>query len=142
MIRFKLALFIGLLAYVTGYSQSFRDCITDSMFDQFILENPAVIKERIELEAFTKDYENQYYKKAVNVKIIPIVFHIIHDYGSENISKEHVLEGLNIINEDFRKLKITSKDFKLASLTNTSTNFSKKTSISSLFIIMEGDTIK
>ena len=66
MIRFKLALFIGLLAYVTGYSQSFRDCITDSMFDQFILENPAVIKERIELEAFTKDYENQYYKKAIS----------------------------------------------------------------------------
>ena len=43
---------------------------------------------------------------------------------------------------DFKKLKIISKDFILAPLTNSSSNFSKKKSISSLFIIMEGDTIK
>jgi hypothetical protein len=58
----------------------------------------------IAIRVFLCKYEATNYKTSVNVKVIPIVFHIIHEYGSENISKEHVLEGLNIINEDFRKL--------------------------------------
>lgn len=38
------------------------------------------------------------------VFIIPVVFHIIHNYGAENISDEQVLNGLEILNRDFRKL--------------------------------------
>lgn len=36
--------------------------------------------------------------------IIPVVFHIIHDYGAENISDAQVLDQMRILNEDFRKL--------------------------------------
>ncbi|HTF05347.1 MAG TPA: hypothetical protein VK826_15060, partial [Bacteroidia bacterium] len=36
--------------------------------------------------------------------IIPVVFHIIHDYGAENISDAQVLDEMRILNEDFRKL--------------------------------------
>lgn len=36
--------------------------------------------------------------------IIPVVFHIIHDYGSENISDAQVLDEMRILNEDYRKL--------------------------------------
>lgn len=35
--------------------------------------------------------------------IIPVVFHIIHDYGTENISDAQVLDALAKLNEDFRK---------------------------------------
>jgi PKD repeat protein len=35
--------------------------------------------------------------------IIPIVFHIIHNYGQENISDEQVYDAVRILNEDFRK---------------------------------------
>lgn len=35
--------------------------------------------------------------------IIPIVFHIIHDYGYENISDAQVLDAVRILNLDFRK---------------------------------------
>jgi hypothetical protein len=35
--------------------------------------------------------------------IIPIVFHIIHEGGAENISDEQVLDCLRIVNRDFRK---------------------------------------
>lgn len=37
------------------------------------------------------------------VLIIPIVFHIIHEGGSENISDEQVYDCLRILNRDFRK---------------------------------------
>jgi len=102
---FKSSLLLVFLFFVNfGLAQIPKPCITDQMFDQFIGNNPGVIQEREKLESYTKEYEATNYKKSVNVKVIPIVFHIIHEYGSENISKEHVLEGLNIINEDFRKL--------------------------------------
>lgn len=35
---------------------------------------------------------------------IPIVFHILHDGGESNISREQVLDGLRILNEDYRML--------------------------------------
>lgn len=34
---------------------------------------------------------------------IPVVFHIIHTYGSENISDAQVIDQVTILNEDFRK---------------------------------------
>jgi PKD repeat protein len=35
--------------------------------------------------------------------ILPVVFHIIHDFGAENISDAQVFDALRILNEDFRK---------------------------------------
>jgi PKD repeat protein len=39
-------------------------------------------------------------KKAT--RIIPVVFHVIHSYGSENISKAQIEDQIRIINEDFQ----------------------------------------
>jgi PKD repeat protein len=36
--------------------------------------------------------------------VIPVVFHIIHNYGSENISDAQVLDAVAMLNEDYRKL--------------------------------------
>jgi PKD repeat protein len=38
------------------------------------------------------------------VKIIPVVVHIIHNYGPENTSKAQVLNAISILNRDFQKL--------------------------------------
>lgn len=35
---------------------------------------------------------------------IPVVFHIIHNYGIENISDEQIFDQMRILNDDFRKL--------------------------------------
>lgn len=35
--------------------------------------------------------------------IIPVVFHIVHDYGTENISDAQILDQMMILNRDFRK---------------------------------------
>jgi PKD repeat protein len=37
------------------------------------------------------------------LKVIPVVVHIIHNYGSENISKDQVLNAISILNRDFQK---------------------------------------
>jgi PKD repeat protein len=41
---------------------------------------------------------------AQSTYVIPIVFHIIHDYGSENISDAQILDQMRILNEDFNML--------------------------------------
>lgn len=38
------------------------------------------------------------------VYIIPIVFHVVHEYGSENIADAQIYDQMDILNEDFRML--------------------------------------
>ena len=77
-------------------------CGTDIMYKKALSENPELLNKRQSLTAFTNNFDAS--KSAGTVKIIPVVFHIIHDYASENISRAQVMDALNIINEDFRKL--------------------------------------
>ncbi|MDQ3109788.1 MAG: M43 family zinc metalloprotease [Bacteroidota bacterium] len=42
--------------------------------------------------------------RAAATYIIPVVFHIVHDYGIENISNAQVLDQMAILNRDFQKL--------------------------------------
>jgi len=37
-------------------------------------------------------------------RIIPVVFHVLHTNGQENISNEQIMDQLRILNEDFNKL--------------------------------------
>ena len=38
------------------------------------------------------------------VRVIPVVFHILHGGGNENIDKEKVLQQMEVLNEDYRRL--------------------------------------
>lgn len=57
----------------------------------------------------TAPYQD-YYTPPVSEKItgiiytIPVVFHVLHNNGSENISDAQILDALTILNRDFRKL--------------------------------------
>jgi PKD repeat protein len=53
-----------------------------------------------------KETEEAHYRSGGNdeVYIIPVVFHVIHNYGPENISDEQIYSAIDILNRDFRKL--------------------------------------
>ena len=63
-----------------------------------------------ELDNFTKAYTTQKSNERGSIYVIPIVFHIIHNYGVENISDAQVYDALRILNEDFRKLNSDTAD--------------------------------
>ncbi len=48
--------------------------------------------------------EGPYIAKDNPVYIIPIVFHVLHEYGAENISDQQIYDQVRILNEDFRKI--------------------------------------
>jgi PKD repeat protein len=94
-------------------SQQVEKCLTDVIYKQEIKSNPEYLKNQNSLEAFTDDFVPRYLndrknrnsqKGAAVVKTIPVVFHIIHEGGPENISISQLENQIEIMNQDFRRL--------------------------------------
>lgn len=62
-----------------------------------------IAQSRAALEHFTQAWE-QSANRDDNTYIIPVVFHIIHNNGPENISNEQVFDAVRVMNEDWNKL--------------------------------------
>lgn len=60
-----------------------------------------MMNDKMQLNAETRNYVET---KSGVVYTIPIVFHVIHNNGPENISYEQILDAVAILNRDFRKL--------------------------------------
>lgn len=76
-------------------------CGTDLAVQKSLQEHPELIQERQALEDYTASYQPTGERV---VRVIPIVFHVMHNYGVENISREQIVDAVRIINEDFRLL--------------------------------------
>jgi len=97
----KLVLMLLLLS-VFGKAQELNKCAstaamlkkasTDKQFAQRVEESK---KQREKLASFKTT--------GGNVYIIPVVFHILHQGGAENISNARVEDAVRILNVDFRK---------------------------------------
>lgn len=96
----KLLLFILILSY--GYSHAQNSCGTDEYHQQQIKNNSSTLKLRQEFEKNVKQLKPV--RKSGTVRIIPVVFHIIHNGGSNNISDAQIFDAINILNQDFRRL--------------------------------------
>ena len=60
-----------------------------------------VLQAEAELEQFTAEFDAG---AARNEYVIPIVFHIIHNNGPENITDEQVIDAVRVLNEDFNRM--------------------------------------
>ena len=82
-------------------AQGLLHCGADEMRIQTLQTNPkvadAVVERDARLEAFTRDYalrQAQETPRGGQIYTIPVVFHVIHKFGAENISREQILDGL------------------------------------------------
>lgn len=71
---------------------------------------------RIEHPEIIKAYDDMRNMVAHQLKngdttlTVPIVFHVVHRYGSENISDQQIYRQVQILNEDFQKLNADTAD--------------------------------
>jgi PKD repeat protein len=86
-----------------SFSQDRFPCGTTEMVKKALQNNPTAVKNLADLEYYTQTYGKNFKTDNSGILIIPVVFHIIHNYGGENIPKSQVLQAMKIINEDFRK---------------------------------------
>jgi PKD repeat protein len=103
-------IFLSLLAVTIFHSTTHaqhRPCGTDLMVHKSLSQHPELQVQRDELEAFTQQYSSSGERA---IKVVPIVFHVIHNYGSENIAKSQIEDAVRIINEDYQLLNDDQDD--------------------------------
>lgn len=107
MKRCFLTFFLFSIVASSGFfSQQF--CGTDEMH-QSVYKADSGLHQKIQenhiwLQEFTKEYiKNNYNNRQTVSYTIPVVFHVIHLNGIENISDAQIHDQMRIINEDYQK---------------------------------------
>ena len=102
--------------FATGslLAQNSNYCATDEMVKRSLEANPQLkadyTAEQERLDALDKAAARDGYKESKDEKamlpvyIIPVVFHVIHQNGTENISDAQIQDEVRILNQDYRKL--------------------------------------
>ena len=69
------------------------------MVAKSLKEHPELKQNQDQLEIITQQNYNLPAEKQIYV--VPVVFHIIHEYGTENISDAQVIDAIKVMNEDY-----------------------------------------
>ncbi|WP_165851379.1 M43 family zinc metalloprotease [Brumimicrobium aurantiacum] len=117
-ILLSLTLFIG--AFSTSQAQEVHPCHTVEKTQEYLStlspsERAEYEEEQAEYQLDIQEYidnnphlltSNNGNQRAIQYTL-PVVFHIIHEGGPENISNEQVMNALNHMNEDYQKSNAT-----------------------------------
>ena len=88
-------IFFFILVLITFHvSAQEHSCGSNLRLNKFLESNELANQQRVELEKETQDL---IITKSINTSI-PVVVHVIHDMGSENISDASIQEALDILN--------------------------------------------
>ncbi len=105
----KLLLILGvLIGPAFSMAQSQFNCGFEEARRQAIAKDPSILEREREfrenlIRATLEEQTQGVYKNNQRI-IVPIVFHIIHNNGVENIADKQVYDQMRILNEDFNKL--------------------------------------
>ncbi len=107
-LRAPLALLIALPFTVAAQNGSFH-CGANELdrMGALIEGHPERVQEiaqsKAQLDHFTANWQGDAARDDAQYTI-PVVFHIIHNYGPENITDEQVMDAMRVLNEDYNKL--------------------------------------
>lgn len=115
-IFFIIFLFCFINQFIFGQND-YLHCGSTEAMNKIFKENPQLKIEFLQREAqsairdqqaFANGYSGGNQKQLLPIYTVPVVFHIIHQGGSENISDAQVFDAMRILNEDFSKLNATA----------------------------------
>ena len=107
--KFPLALLVLVFATVSGFGQEegVLPCGQNEAQSEFDNLYPEAAEARRLEEASIRNASNARLERGSRdgeLYIIPVVFHVIHDNGPENIETAQILDAMAVLNADFRKL--------------------------------------
>ncbi len=92
---------------IIAQNDAHRKCDTRDPTEAELAADPATAQRIAELEAYTQEFianNKQVARRSGTISfVIPIVFHVIYNNPSNNITKAQCLDALRMINEDFQK---------------------------------------
>lgn len=114
MKKFYSVFLFSIFSFFAFSQNALLHCGADELRIATLKQNPkvaqAVIKRDQQLESFTQSFVQNVTANSAQLKkstaatyVIPVVFHVIHNYGNENISDAQLKDGLDMVNKTFRK---------------------------------------
>lgn len=87
------------------------NCGTTAAQEKLYKEHPELRQQQAEFDQYVRDFVIAHYNENSRDQIIiPVVFHIIHDYGIENIPDANVYDQIAILNRDYNKLNLDTSN--------------------------------
>ena len=98
--KFILTAGLVLVMALNAQSQTIVKCSTHEYTETVSKQDPQFVINQAQLEKETQAYLKglKSFGNKSAVKIIPIVFHVFHNGGSENVSKERILDQVELLN--------------------------------------------
>ncbi|MCX6200446.1 MAG: M43 family zinc metalloprotease [Bacteroidetes bacterium] len=91
----------------TVKGQGENHCGSDAMRKELITQHPEILQQEKELDAYTREFIANYHPQAGSRSatpfIIPLVFHVINQAGSENISDAQIYSEMKIMNDNWNR---------------------------------------
>src|SRR6185369_7236346 len=86
-----------------GSGEPLKHCGTTEALNKLYKNHPGLQQEveRLDLESMKASRPNS--PNGIPVYKVPVVVHVLHQYGPENISDAQVYDAINILRRDFRK---------------------------------------
>jgi PKD repeat protein len=111
MRNLKRYLFVSLIFGIINNnlnSQNSHQCATEDHYQEQLKLHPELAQKRLDYDnAMQQFIANQSANKISNNQVvtyvIPVVVHVIHQYGAENISDAQIEDQIRILNEDFQR---------------------------------------
>jgi len=108
--QMKKTILTSLITAALVYNNYAQIVIEPCYFDNYQRQN------KVYVEKAEKNISNairnivEYKNHSAVIKIIPVVVHVIHNSGTENISDSQIQSQITVLNEDFRKIAGTAGD--------------------------------
>ena len=80
-----------------------HSCGTELYYQQMLKEDPTLAAKRAAYDKAALEARKNPTRRAAKYTI-PVVFHVIHTNGAENISREQILDQMRVLNQDFNFL--------------------------------------
>lgn len=89
----------------TVFAQTPKQCGTDEVYQELLRQDPSILDRQAQFDAdAAKMAASKDIRKTGKIRIIPVVFHIFHSSGTENITDAQINDEMRILNENFRRL--------------------------------------
>lgn len=101
------------LTVASTFAQKVRLCGQPEMWEKEIQNDPGVAARNALVKRFDPLQFEQYKQRTASGTIlytIPVVIHVMHTYGPDNISKAQCLNAMDILNECFQKRNADTAD--------------------------------
>lgn len=92
---------LGLLFSITSAQAQSQHCGTDEYYKMQLANHPSLQKDADDFKVQAKTNIHSKIEKRATKYTIPVVFHVIHTNGPENISRAQILDQIRVLNEDY-----------------------------------------